>query len=85
MPLFFELHSNFAETQGPCPSYSPNTQTQCDRLAKSRMALLFVFFAILLMTLGLKTHRLAGHPDSVVKKTILSCAVPVCWRFLWVL
>ncbi len=38
-----------------------------------------VTFGILLSMLGQQTQRLAGHPDSVVKTTLLGCAVPGCW------
>ncbi len=35
-PLLFELHSNCAETQGPCPSYPPSTQPHADGLAQGK-------------------------------------------------
>ncbi len=35
-PLLFELHSNCAETQGPCPSYPPSTQPHADGLAQEK-------------------------------------------------
>ncbi len=47
-------------------------------------------FGILLSPLGQQTQRLAGHPYSVVKTTLLGravpgCAVPGCWPRLWML
>ena len=42
-------------------------------------------FGILLRELGQQTQRLAGHPDSVVKKNILGCEVPGRWPLLWIL
>ncbi len=39
MPLLFELHSNCAETQGPCPSYPPSTQPHADGLAQGKKLL----------------------------------------------
>ncbi len=35
--------------------------------------------------LGQQTQRLARHPYSVVKTTLLGCAVPGCWPHLWML
>ncbi len=42
-------------------------------------------FDILLSPLGQQTQRLAGHPDSVDKTTLLRCEVPGLWPHLWML